>query len=69
MITFDQAIRCWFLSLKSAELKLFVLLLSGFVLVMVLLARAQMRKNPSFANGFLVTAPMTQFVSLVSFPD
>ena len=59
-------IHYWFLNLKRAGLRLSVLLLSGFVLVMVLLARAQMRKNPSFANGFLVTAPMTQFVSLVS---
>ena len=69
MITLNQAIRCWFLSLKSAELKLYVLLLSVFVRGMVLLVRAQTKKNPSCANGFLVTAPMTQFVFSDSLPN
>ena len=62
MITFDQAIRYWFLSLKSAELKPFVLLLSVFVRGMALPARAQMKKNPSCFSGSLATAPMIRFV-------
>ena len=61
-ITFDQAIRCWFLSLKSAELKRFVLLLSVFVHGTALPARAQTKKSHSCASGSLATAPMTRFV-------
>jgi len=59
---FRPAIRCLFLSLKSAELKPFVLLLSVFVRGMALPARAQMKKNPSCFSGSLATAPMIRFV-------
>ena len=62
MIIFDQAIRCWFLSLKSAELKRFVLLLSVFVRGTALPARAQTKKSPSCASGSLATTLMTRFV-------